>query len=36
VLDVMWRWAEPHACTPIQTSPVWIDTSAITTNYPDR
>ena len=34
VLDVMWRWSEPNACTPIQTRPVWIATDAITTDYP--
>lgn len=36
VLDVYWRWAPPRQCTNVQTGPVWIESDAISANYPKQ
>ena len=34
VLDALWEWAPPRRCDAIHQQPVWIDRTAIDTNYP--
>jgi hypothetical protein len=34
LLDVHWRWAPPLRCAPVRTGPVWIEKSAVGTDYP--
>jgi hypothetical protein len=34
LLDVHWRWAPPRQCAPVRTGPVWIEKSAVGTDYP--
>jgi hypothetical protein len=34
VLDVHWRWAPPKQCEPLRVGPVWIEKTAIGTDYP--
>jgi hypothetical protein len=34
LLDVHWRWAPPRQCGPVRTGPVWIERSAVGTDYP--
>jgi hypothetical protein len=34
VLDVYWRWAPPRQCRNVQAGPVWIESGAISANYP--
>lgn len=36
ILDAMWRWTAEHRCETVQTSPVWIQSDAITRDYPPR
>ena len=36
LLDALWRWAPPNRCDAIHSGPVWIDKSAIGTDYPPR
>jgi hypothetical protein len=36
VLDALWQWAPPAKCEAIHTGPVWIDKSAIDSNFPTR
>jgi hypothetical protein len=34
LLDVMWRWGPSSPCPAVRTAPVWIESDAITENYP--
>jgi hypothetical protein len=36
ILDALWRWTAEERCETVQTSPVWIQSDAITTAYPPR
>lgn len=36
VLDALWRWSPPHACKAVQDGPVWINSDAISRDYPIR
>ena len=36
VLDALWKWAPPAKCDAIHAGPVWIEKSAIDSNYPAR
>jgi hypothetical protein len=36
VLDAMWRWATKDPCPSVLHGPVWIETSAITSQFPPR
>ncbi len=36
VLDVQWRWAPPIKCDAVHRGPVWLDRSAVGTDYPPR
>ena len=36
ILDVQWRWAPPKRCEAVHKGPVWIDRSAIGSDYPPR
>ena len=36
LLDAMWRWGTKDPCKAIRTGPVWIDSSAISTNFPPK
>lgn len=36
LLDALWRWAPPNRCDAIHSGPVWIDKTAIGTDYPAR
>lgn len=35
LLDAMWRWGTKHPCRAILDGPVWIDSSAITSRFPE-
>ena len=34
ILDALWRWASKNECNAVQNGPVWIDSAAITADYP--
>jgi len=34
LLDALWRWAPPIKCDAVHNGPVWIDASAVGTDYP--
>jgi hypothetical protein len=34
VLDAWWRWTAEQRCQTVQTSPVWVQSEAITRDYP--
>lgn len=36
VLDALWRWSPPHQCKAVQTGPVWIESDAVSRDYPTR
>ena len=36
VLDALWRWAPPHQCETVRHGPVWIESDAISRDYPTR
>jgi hypothetical protein len=36
ILDAMWRWASRNECNAVQDGPVWIPSSAIVRDYPQR
>jgi hypothetical protein len=36
LMDALWRWAPPNRCDAIHSGPVWIEKSAIGTEYPAR
>lgn len=36
LLDAMWRWGTKDPCRAVRTGPVWIDSSAISTNFPPK
>jgi hypothetical protein len=36
LLDVQWRWAPPVSCDAVHRGPVWIDKTAVGTEYPQR
>jgi hypothetical protein len=36
LLDALWQWAPPTSCAAIRRGPVWIDASAIGTDFPAR
>jgi hypothetical protein len=36
LLDALWRWAPPNRCGAVHSGPVWIEKSAIGTDYPAR
>jgi hypothetical protein len=36
ILDALWRWTAEQRCETVQTGPVWIQTDAITREYPSK
>ena len=34
VLDALWHWAPPAKCPAVREGPVWIETSAVSRNFP--
>jgi len=34
LLDALWKWAPPTECVPVHQSPVWIDPSSISADFP--
>ena len=34
LLDALWHWAPPIKCDPIHNGAVWVETSAIGTDFP--
>jgi hypothetical protein len=36
ILDAMWRWADKDSCKAVRTGPVWIQSDAITRDYPAK
>jgi hypothetical protein len=36
LLDAFWLWAPPNKCDAVHAGPVWIDASAIGSDYPSR
>jgi hypothetical protein len=36
ILDALWRWTADRRCETVQTSPVWIQSDAITKAYPSK
>lgn len=36
ILDARWHWAPPASCPAVQSGTVWIDASALSTNYPQQ
>ena len=34
LLDTQWRWAPPTKCDAVHTAPVWIDSTAVSRDYP--
>jgi hypothetical protein len=36
ILDALWRWTAEERCETVQTSPVWIPSDAITSEYPSK
>jgi hypothetical protein len=36
ILDAMWRWTADQRCETVQRGPVWIQSDAITRDYPSR
>jgi len=36
LLDIMWRWGQADPCPAILRGPVWIDSDAISADYPSR
>jgi hypothetical protein len=36
ILDALWRWTADRRCEAVQTGPVWIQSDAITRDYPSR
>jgi hypothetical protein len=36
ILDAMWRWTAEQRCETVQTGPVWIQSDAITKDFPSR
>ena len=34
VLDALWHWAPPAKCPAVHEGPVWIETSAVSRNFP--
>jgi len=36
ILDALWRWTAERRCETVQTSPVWIQSDAITRDYPSK
>jgi hypothetical protein len=34
ILDAMWRWSDKQKCETVRTRPVWIQSDAITKDYP--
>ena len=36
LLDAMWRWGAKHPCNAILHGPVWIESAAITSQFPAR
>jgi hypothetical protein len=36
ILDAWWRWTSEQRCETVQTSPVWIESNAITRDYPAK
>ncbi len=36
VLDALWTWAENAKCAAVQREPVWIDASAVGTDFPKQ
>jgi hypothetical protein len=34
ILDAWWRWTSEQRCETVQTSPVWIESNAITKEFP--
>jgi hypothetical protein len=36
MLDALWRWTAEQRCETVQTSPVWIQSDAITREYPSK
>lgn len=34
VLDALWRWTGPRQCDAILKGPVWVDSSAVSADYP--
>jgi len=35
ILDALWHWAPPAKCPAVHAGPVWIETSAVSRNYPN-
>jgi hypothetical protein len=36
ILDVMWRWTAEQRCETVQTRPVWIQSEAISRDFPSK
>jgi hypothetical protein len=36
ILDALWRWTADQRCEAVQTGPVWIQSDAISKDYPSR
>jgi hypothetical protein len=36
ILDARWRWTSEERCQTVQTSPVWVQSDAITKDYPSK
>lgn len=36
ILDAWWRWTSEQRCETVQTSPVWIQSDAVTKDYPSK
>jgi hypothetical protein len=36
ILDALWRWTAENRCETVQTSPVWIQSDAISRDYPSK
>jgi hypothetical protein len=34
LLDTRWHWAPPTKCAEVHTAPVWIDSTAVSRDYP--